>query len=177
MPDVVMIAVTPAALIAGALIGTWRARLDPRSGLGLQLPSARHAVIFTAAFLALLVVHEGLYQLFGLDERQSDWRTYEAGAIALRVVFVAFIYPLAEELFFRGFLLGLITRKAGVIVAIVATALFFTLLHLPLGWIGPLLIFTDGLFFGFARVGSGSLLLPAAFHVVGNSIAVIQRLS
>jgi membrane protease YdiL (CAAX protease family) len=174
--DVMMIAITPAALTAGALIGTRRMRLDPRGGLGLQLPSARHALLLTAAFVAVLAIHEALYQIFELNEQQSDWSTYSTGALALRVLFVALIYPVAEELFFRGFLLGVITRKAGVTAAIVLTALFFTALHLPRGWVGPLLIFGDGLFFGYARVRSGSLLLPVAFHVVGNSLAVLQRL-
>ncbi len=130
----------------------------------------------TAAFVVLLAIHEALYQAFGLNEQQSDWRNYSAGALALRVVFVALIYPIAEELFFRGFLFGLITRKAGALAAIVVTVLCFTALHLPRGWIGPLLICVDGLFFGFARLRSGSLLLPVAFHVLGNTIGVSQRL-
>jgi membrane protease YdiL (CAAX protease family) len=174
--DVFIIAITPAALIAGALVGTRRMRLDARSELGLQLPSTRHALLLTAAFLVLLAIHETLYRVSGLNEQQSDWGSYSAGAVALRVVFVALVYPVAEEFFFRGFLLGLITRKAGVVVAVVVTALFFTALHMPHGWVGPLLIFVDGLFFGFARVRSGSLLLPVAFHVLGNSLAVLQRL-
>jgi membrane protease YdiL (CAAX protease family) len=92
-------------------------------------------------------------------------------------VFAAFLYPVAEEFFFRGFLLGLITRKAGALAGIVATAVLFTALHGLQGpWIGGLQILADGLFFGFVRLRSGSLLLPMGFHVVGNSIAVLQRL-
>jgi membrane protease YdiL (CAAX protease family) len=41
---------------------------------------------------------------------------------------------------------------------------------------GTELVFTDGVFFGIARLRSGSLLLPVAFHVLGNSIAIAQRL-
>jgi membrane protease YdiL (CAAX protease family) len=174
--DVIWIVITPAALVAGALIGSFRMRLHPRTGLGLQLPSARHALIFSAVFVALMAIHESLYHLLGF-EQQSDWRKYDAAARTVRVVFAAFIYPIAEEFFFRGFLLGLITRKAGPVVGIAATAVFFTALHGLQGpWIGGLQIFADGLFFGFVRLRSGSLLLPVAFHIVGNSIAVLQRL-
>jgi hypothetical protein len=127
-------------------------------------------------FLGLMAAHESLYHLLGL-EQHSDWRRYDRTALVVRVVFAACIYPVAEEFFFRGFLLGLITRKAGASVGIVATAVLFTALHGLQGpWIGGLQIFADGLFFAFVRLRSGSLLLPAAFHVVGNSIAVLQRL-
>jgi len=174
--DVIWIVITPAALLTGGLIGSYRMRLHPRTDLGLQRPSVRHALIFGAIFIALMAIHESLYHLLGL-EQQSDWRRYDATALAVRVVFAAFVYPIAEEFFFRGFLLGLITRKAGAMVAIVATAVFFTALH-GLGgpWIGGLQILADGLFFAYVRLRSGSLLLPIAFHIVGNSVAVLQRL-
>lgn len=176
MRDVIWIVITPAALLIGALVGSYRMRLHPRIDLGLQLPSIRHTLIFSAVFIALMALHESLYHLLGL-EQQSNWRKYDPTALAVRVIFAAFIYPIAEEFFFRGFLLGFITRKAGARVAIVATAVFFTALH-GLGgpWIGGLQILADGLFFAYARLRSGSLLLPIAFHIVGNSIAVLQRL-
>jgi membrane protease YdiL (CAAX protease family) len=174
--DIIWIVITPAALMTGALIGTYRNRLDPRTDLGLQLPSVRHAVIFSAVFVALMAAHESLYLLLGLSQH-SDWRRYAPAVLAVRVVFAAFLYPVAEEFFFRGFLLGLITRKAGALAGIVATAVLFTALHGLQGpWIGGLQILADGLFFGFVRLRSGSLLLPMGFHVVGNSIAVLQRL-
>jgi membrane protease YdiL (CAAX protease family) len=176
LADIFWIVITPAALTAGALFGSHRMRLHPRTGLGVQLPSARHALIFSAVFVALMAIHESLYHRLGL-EQHSDWRKYDPVARTVRVVFAAFIYPIAEEFFFRGFLLGLITRKAGPVIGIAATAVFFTALHGLQGpWIGGLQILADGLFFGFVRLRSGSLLLPAAFHIVGNSIAVLQRL-
>jgi membrane protease YdiL (CAAX protease family) len=178
VPDILKIMITPIALVVGALIGTWRHRLDPRGGLGLQRPGVRHTVIFTGVFVLLMVLHELLAQLAGMGEQKNDWRKYAAGALALRVLFVGLIYPLAEEFFFRGFLLGLITRKAGALAGIVATALFFTALHglQASGWTGPLQLFTDGAYFAFVRLRSGSLLLPVTFHILGNSVAIVQRL-
>lgn len=178
MPDLLKIVITPVALVIGALIGTWRNGLDPRRDVGLQRPTARHAVIFTVGFLVLMGLHETLYRLAGMGGQENDWRKYARGALALRVLFVGLIYPFAEELFFRGFLLGFITRKAGALAGIVVTALLFTALHSLSagGWMGPLLLFTDGAYFAFARLRSGSLLLPLAFHVLGNSVAIVQRL-
>ncbi len=178
MPDILTIMITPLALIVGALLGTWRNGLDRRSDLGLQRPGVRHTVIFTAGFAFLMALHELLYQYAGMGSQGNEWRKYSQGALALRVLFVGLIYPLAEEFFFRGFLLGVITRKAGAVVGIVTTALLFTALHglTADGWIGPVLLVADGAYFAFVRLRSGSLLLPVAFHVLGNSIAILQRL-
>jgi membrane protease YdiL (CAAX protease family) len=178
MQDLVQIAITPAALIAGALAGRIRMRLDWGAGLGLQSTTARHVWIFSVAFAALIVVHELLSWWFVPDAAQSDWRAkYQGAALVGRVVFAVLVYPFAEELFFRGFLLAIITRKAGPVIGVVATAALFTALHSPQGLsLGTLQIFADGLFFAFVRLRSGSLALPVAFHVLGNGIAVMQRL-
>ena len=177
MNDVLLIATTPVALIAGALVGSRRLRLDRRTGLGLQLPSVKDAGLFSAAFLVLLVLAEVAYAA-AASGAPSDWRTkYGSGALAVRVVFASVIYPVAEELFFRGFLLGVMTRRAGPIVATLVTAALFTALHsLGGSWLGAVQIFVDGVFFAYVRLRSGSLLLPAAFHVAGNTFAVLQRL-
>ena len=176
MNDVLAIAITPVALTVGALVGSRRLRLDRRTGLGLQLPSVQDAVIFSAAFLVLLVLAEAMFSAAG--GAPSDWRAkYGPGALALRVGFAGVVYPVAEELFFRGLLLGAITRRAGPLVAIIATATLFTALHsLGGSWLGALQIFVDGVFFACVRLRSGSLLLPMGFHVIGNSFAVMQRL-
>lgn len=177
MNDVLLIAITPVALTIGALVGSRRLRLDPRTGLGLQLPSVTHALIFTIAFVVLLMLAEAMFSAAG-SGGPADWRAkYGAGALALRVVFASVIYPIAEELFFRGFLLGVLTRRAGPIVATLATAALFTALHsLGGSWLGALQIFVDGVFFAYVRLRSGSLLLPAVFHIIGNTVAVMQRL-
>jgi len=177
MNDVLAIAMTPVALIVGTLVGRRRLRLDRRTALGLQLPSVKDTVILSTAFVVLLVLAEAMYSAAGGDA-QSDWRAkYGPGALAVRVVFASAIYPLAEELFFRGLLLGIITRRAGPIVATIATAALFTALHsLGGSWLGALQVFVDGVFFAYARLRSGSLLPPVVFHVAGNCFAVMQRL-
>ena len=177
MRDVIMIVITPAALVAGAVAGTIRNRLDWRSGVGLRLPSLRDALIYGAVFAVLMAAFELLYSRDG-GGGAADWRTrYSGAALWMRVVFAAAIYPIAEELFFRGFLLALITRKAGIVIAVLATAAGFTAMHsLGNSWIGVAQIFTDGAFFAIARWRTGSLYLPMAFHVIGNSMAVGQRL-
>jgi membrane protease YdiL (CAAX protease family) len=179
VPDVLKIVITPVALMLGALIGTWRNGLDPRRDLGLQRPTLRDAVIWSFVFVLLVASFEMVYHLAGTaGSKNDDWRKYAPGALALRILSVALIYPVAEEFFFRGFLLGLITRRAGALAGIVVTALLFAALHglqSPFS-LGALQVFSDGLFFAFVRLRTGSLLLPAAFHILGNSLAIVQRL-
>ena len=179
MRDVIMIVLTPAALTIGAIVGSIRNRLSARDDLGCKRPTARDAVIYTAVFVLLMAAFEFLYWRLNGDAAPSDWRArYSGAALTMRVVFAAAIYPLAEELFFRGFLLGLLRRKAGVLIAVLATSIAFTALHsLGGSWLGTLQIFTDGVFFATVRLRSGSLYLPMAFHVIGNSLAMWQRLT
>jgi len=176
--DLIRIAITPAALIAGSLAGRIRLRLEWGSGMGMQLPTFRHAASFGALFLVLVAIHELISWWFDHGGVASDWRAKYGGAtLVLRVVFAVLVYPFAEELFFRGLLLGAISSRMGSVFGVVVTALLFTSLHSLQGLsLGALQIFVDGLFFAGVRLRSGSLLLPLAFHVLGNGIAVFQRL-
>jgi membrane protease YdiL (CAAX protease family) len=178
MRDIIMIVLTPLALTIGAAAGTIRNRLDWRTEIGLQQPALRPALLYGAVFVLLMAVHEALSWWIGGDAAPSDWRArYDGAALALRVVFASSLYPIAEEFFFRGFLLALINRKAGAVIAVLATTTFFTALHSVSGpSLGALQIFADGVFFAIARLRTGSLYVPMACHVVGNTLAVAQRL-
>ena len=90
----------------------------------------------------------------------------------LAIVIVA---PLFEELFFRGFMFrGLVDSRFGVAGAITITSALWAVVHAQYQ---PLLIgvvFLLGLFFGFARWRSGSVLLTTGLHMAFNSVAVIE---
>ena len=178
MRDLLMIILTPTALIAGALIGSKRHHLDRHGDLGFRRPRARDALIYGVLFIALAALFEWLYRNAGGDPAPADWRArYQGSLLLIRVLFAAAVYPIAEELFFRGFLLALLRRKVGAVIAVLVTAIGFTALHsLGESWAGRMQIFTDGVFFAVARLRSGSLYLPMAFHVAGNTFAVMQRL-
>ena len=72
MADAFKIAITPLALIAGALIGSYRLGLD-RAGLGLQWPTRRGAVLWSAGFLVLMAVEETVLSMFASSGPRSDW--------------------------------------------------------------------------------------------------------
>lgn len=172
-----LLIVPPIALTVGSLVGAWRAGLSRREDLGLKLPSLRAAAVAAGLFLLLAIGSELLYRHWQLDAGTGGWSArYGPAALAVRVAFAALLYPIAEELFFRGFLFGAIRRKRGELVAILGSSALFAAMHLQYDWRGMLLVLIDALFFGAVRSRTGSVLLTMALHVAGNSFAVWQRL-
>src|SRR5262249_17225936 len=84
----------------------------------------------------------------------SAWGTL--GLVQLLIVTVL-VAPLAEELFFRGLLLGALRRLFGLAwVAILGSALAFGIVHLGQPQ-DVLPLATMGLFLGYTRLRTGSL--------------------
>ena len=88
----------------------------------------------------------------------------------LVVIVVAFVPALSEETMFRGFIQRSFELKYKKYLAVIITALFFSLYHFnPYGFI-PLFIL--GAFFGFAAYQSKTLLIPMFLHFLNNFSAV-----
>ncbi len=83
---------------------------------------------------------------------------------------VAVAPGLCEEMLFRGAILGLLRKSLHPAFAIVLTAVAFGLFHLSLYRIVPTALL--GLLFGFARVRSGSLVVPIVMHMMNNGLIV-----
>ncbi len=79
--------------------------------------------------------------------------------------------PASEELIFRGFLMPLLVRSAGVVGGILLAALPFALLHGPQyawSWRHVLLILMAGCAFGWVRYKTGSTAIAALTHAAYN---------
>jgi membrane protease YdiL (CAAX protease family) len=91
--------------------------------------------------------------------------------LILVVVVVAVVPALSEETMFRGFIQRSFELKYKKYLAVIITALFFSLYHFnPYGFI-PL--FMLGAFFGFAAYKSRSLIIPVILHFLNNFSAVM----
>lgn len=178
MNGTVLMVLTPVALLLGSAVGTRVAGLDARRDLGLRWPrTIGSAAVALVAFLAVAAASEMLYRHWGLESSAGEWRgRYSAGALLVRIAFVALIYPVAEEVFFRGFVFGRLRQKAGEVAALLGSSVFFALLHFQYDWRGMVLVLIDGLFYGLVRSRTNSTLLTIALHILGNGFAVWQRL-
>lgn len=110
--------------------------------------------------------------LAGLHAPELTWKLAEFCAVQLVVV------ALPEELFFRGFLLGLLEQQfppkrrllgGGIGLALVLSSLAFALIHLPKdGDPRALATFFPGLLFGWMRSATGSILGSTITHAGSN---------
>ena len=109
--------------------------------------------------------------------------TFSLEFCAVQLVVVA----LPEELFFRGFLLGLLERRfpprrrvlgGGIGLALVLSSLTFALVHVPkAGNPLDLATFFPGLLFGWMRSATGSILASTLSHAGSNVLVRLLDLT
>lgn len=102
-------------------------------------------------------------------------RTYEtAGYLPLFWAGVAVCAPLSEEVLFRGFLFpGLLaSRLRGVGTVLLSAGLFAGVHAAQYDWYDLAQVGLVGGLFGWARLGTGSLVVPIAMHVALNHLAL-----
>jgi membrane protease YdiL (CAAX protease family) len=167
-----------AALIVAAVgfAGVWARRLVPAS-FGLRRVPLRIAVGWALlAFVVFWILTAIYISLVGRPDQQELTRDLrdEASVSALvgYALLLAFVAPLAEELFFRGFVFGVLREKIGVVWGALATGLVFGLVHVagsPIETVGVLIILGVLLCAVYERTGS---LLPCiALHAINNAIS------
>ncbi|SVC17892.1 uncharacterized protein METZ01_LOCUS270746, partial [marine metagenome] len=120
-------------------------------------------LIYTVVFLGL----------FGEPSMNTDLgTTWESGWIdvALLMISIAIVTPIAEELMFRGYILDSIRRIHGDWPAIIGSALLFGLVHIDPFLVGQASI--GGVIYGWIRIKTGSLLPSIACHVMWNIMAL-----
>lgn len=100
-----------------------------------------------------------LYQL----TQQAD----RAGQFILPFFVGGFLVPIAEEVFYRGFLFPPLKKRTGIILAIILSALIFTLTHFNQIWF--IEIFFVGLVLSWLFYRFQSLLPGVLTHIILNS--------
>lgn len=111
---------------------------------------------------------------------------YESvSSVWLLVIAMVIVAPMYEELIFRGILWSAIaeqfssqhSKRRGVVIASIITSLIFATIHLQYGLYEISTIMVLALIFCYARIKSGSLLLPMLLHIINNGVAMWQYLS
>jgi len=140
-------------------IGLTRARI---------VPGIRRGLIWSAGFALASALGFAVLYLAGID-LLTLLKVRLPGRLSGILIFLlvgGIVGPIAEELFFRGMLYGLL-RRWGVVVAVVVSAALFVLAH-PISQGFPIPQAVGGIVFALAYEIEGSLMTPIAIHVLGN---------
>jgi membrane protease YdiL (CAAX protease family) len=169
--------VQDAVLIGGALLALRLAGEAGRTTLGLRrtpiLPALGWiAAVFAVFWLANVVV----LVAFGSPEEQAlveELRREESVAVLAGYgVLVCLAAPLAEELFFRGFLFPLLSARIGLIWGMVVTGGVFSLVHATGSPVEALFVlFVLGVGLCALAYLTRSLLPCIALHALNNGIS------
>jgi membrane protease YdiL (CAAX protease family) len=146
--------------------------------LGLGMPAngtLRHTALLLAGTFVLMyivvVAYGGVVDATGADFLEPDQQVpdeFYDSDVALGVLGIAIVLgaPLAEEIFFRGFLYGGTRSIAGVLPAALITGFIFSLAHYNQGLVIPFTVIGALLALSYQR--SGTLWVPIGAHFLFN---------
>ena len=145
--------------------------------LGLRRFAPLRGLILTGlALLAVLAVSAGwepIRQRLALADQPDVLPMFGEGlgGLALALLLGGVVAPLAEEIFFRGFLYAGLRSRLGPTSGVLVSALIFSLVHVLPGVLLP--IFVMGAIFALLYERTGSLWPCIVLHGVINSLAFL----
>lgn len=162
-------------LIGTLALARWLLRARP-ADLGLGRPTTAAVRYGTVFGLGLLVANVALalvqQAMLGTPPQQiATAITSHRGlvALALDLMAVSVLTPLAEELAFRGVLFGGLRQRLSFVWAAVLSAAVFALVHEPQAW--PIVFFLGfGLALAYER--TRTLWAPIVAHAVVNGVPI-----
>ncbi len=170
--------VTAIPVVGLCILFAWlRKNITIGEYLGLKKVRPVEMLKWLAVLVVFVICHDCLTMAVG-QEVVPEWmvKTYSsAGFMPLLWAAIIIIAPISEEVLFRGFLFrGFAASWMGTVGAVVITSLIWAGLHGQYNLYGIAGIFVGGLLLGYARVKSGSVLVPIAMHALLNLIATVE---
>jgi hypothetical protein len=156
---------------AAIIILLVRTRKVPREELGIFAPPPWASFLFVAAYLAWMFASDAVLAWRGPWDWQP-WIKAPLAASAMRVLAVGILGPIAEELIFRGWFFGILEKRVGAGLTVIATAVGWALLHYSYSWTIIGVIIVDGLILGLARRRTRSVFPPIVMHTLYNLYAI-----
>jgi len=142
-------------------------RIDLWAALGMNRPVAADIRLFTyvaaacsAVSLTLLALPLGLLEQVAAPPIVVSWPG---------VLLFLLAGPVAEELFFRGYIYGFLRQTFGISLSVAASALVFALMHGS--WAVPQM--AGGIVFALAYEYSRNLWVPVGLHIGANSAVLL----
>ena len=160
---------------------------DLRQYLALKRFSLAVGVGMVGLLLIFMIGSQALTYLLDASPLAFVDPLYQSvSSVWLLVFAMVIIAPFYEELIFRGILWSAIAEQfpsslysehRSAIVASMVTSLIFAIIHLQYGIYEISTIVVLALIFCYARIKSGSLLLPILLHMINNGAAMGQYLA
>jgi membrane protease YdiL (CAAX protease family) len=147
---------------------------NPADYLGLHRAPARSVVTGLVLLVILIALSDGFLYFSGRElvtpfQLQSYTTAAAEGWLPAMWIAAVIVAPAGEEITFRGFLFrGFVTSQRSAWPAIVIISILWAVLHIQYDWAGMLQIFIIGLFLGWVRLTSGSVLLTFMLHALFN---------
>jgi uncharacterized protein len=179
----IFVAFSNPATIVVLAVAVWLARSDLSDYFALKWPTAYDLAFGVAALAVLIAAGDALLYLTGRDlvtgfQLQSYTTAAAAGWLPAMFAATIVIAPAGEEAMFRGFLFrGWVRSPRWVWPAIVVISILWAMLHIQYDWAGVLQVFLVGLFLGWMRWRSGSLVLTFLLHALFNLEGTLETLA
>ena len=181
----VPVSIIAATMMSGsfALIGLAHSAVryrEPLSSLGFVGTSGFRPYLLAVGLwlLGLSVLIVWVQALIWLDidallppDTANEALDQAGGSIVITILLVAVAGPIAEEIFFRGFVLSGLLKRFGVRRALLLSSLVFGLFHIDPGAIVP--TFALGLVLGWVYLKTGSIWPSIFAHALHNGVAVL----
>jgi len=169
------------AVIAIVALAVRMSRVSAKEYLALRWPSWRNLGICLGLTLLLLMASDFVTTQSGRDAI-PDFMTgiYESsrdagdGFFVLLALTLIVLAPLGEEIVFRGFFYRGLSSGLGPFAAILITAATWSALHAQYELFFMAQIFAFGIFLGWIRWRSDSLILAMILHAAINGLALLQ---
>jgi membrane protease YdiL (CAAX protease family) len=163
-------------VIVAAVFIVCRIRKFPiKTTLGLIIPERRAFLYWIGLFIPIIIAGELFYYSMGLSAGRV-W-VYSGIETILRILKIAILGPIAEEIIFRGLMFDRIaTSKPGPVWALVITSLLFACAHFSYQLGDMAFVLVDALYWGLVRYKTKSIVITIILHVIVNCIAVIEFL-
>jgi membrane protease YdiL (CAAX protease family) len=173
---IISVAASSTILVVAALLFGPRRHGVPLSALGLRPWGAGQLVLPLAVFAAIIIFN-GAYGAvvteLGWDVLIPPDRPFEPdfqpSQLVLLGLLIIGVGPMAEEVFFRGFIMSGLARSLGPRGGVLLSALIFSLAHVDPAVYLP--IFVAGVLLAWLYMKTGSLLACFFAHGAQNAVA------
>jgi membrane protease YdiL (CAAX protease family) len=152
-------------------------KVDGKNYLRLNVPIERRGLFITAlAFAFFLFIVSPAAEAFDVPPNPIMEYLFATGNIYLLALTAVILAPLAEELFFRGWLYRAIEENYGSLATIHISSFLFMIIHIQYGLPELLIVWIIAYTLALLRHFTQNLIYPILLHFLNNVAAMLQFL-